>query len=421
MLRLAGTASTHVGQVRKTNQDRALFSPPLGAVADGMGGHRGGEQAAAITIDTFRQVSDPMTRDRLLETVRAANKAVYDEGERPELRGMGTTVVAAVLQPEERRLTMVNVGDSRGYRFRDGELEQITVDHSLVEELVQQGRISAEDAWSHPQRNIVTRALGLAAEVEIDVFELDAAHGDRLLLCSDGLSNEVSVEAISERLRDVVDPELAAQELVELALAGGGRDNISVVVLDVIDDEDPTAIRSAAESTTRPTPKAAATAFDTTQMNEVDENTGDGALQVEAPPIDGGVETDTPAQVVDHSPTTRRSSVLQGQRQRERSRAGLLGVAVIATFLVAFLGISWFASNAYFAAEDGGEVVIFKGRPGGILWIDPEVEERTGLFVDELTPAGIQKLEQELEWTSLGDASDFVDQLERVTASESEN
>ena len=441
MLRIEGAATTHAGQVRKTNQDRALFSPLVGAVADGMGGHQGGEQAAAITIEIFSNITEELSKDQLIQTVRAANKAVFDESERPELRGMGTTIVAAVLHASEHRVTMINVGDSRGYRLRNGELEQVTVDHSLVEELVRQGRITEDDALSHPQRNIVTRALGLGTDIEIDVFDLDAAHGDRLLLCSDGLFNEVSIDVIAERLRAVADPDQVAKELVELAVLGGGRDNISVVLLDVIDDEDPAAIRAAAEGARRPTPRAAATVFDTTVIEEVNgepnesvHSDGDARpggdvpprYDIPPPPVNGaspepaavseGFVTDE-IEPVAAAPFADAPVIDAGHVdavENDRSRARWVAVAVVATFLVAFLGINWFASSAYFAAAEAGEVVIFNGRPGGILWIDPEVEQRTGILVDDLAPAGEQKLEQELEWSSLDDAIDFVDQLERA-------
>lgn len=435
MLRMTATSVSHAGQIRKTNQDRAFSSPILGAVADGMGGHQGGEQAATIAIDILGSFTEPLSRDRLVDTVRAANKAVFDEGDRPELRGMGTTLVAAAIHPDEHRVTMVNVGDSRGYRFRDGELEQITVDHSLVEELIQQGRITEEDARSHPQRNIVTRALGLAEDIDIDVFDLEIMHGDRLLLCSDGLFNEIDEVVIADRLATVVDPEDAAAELVELAVESGGRDNVSVVLLDIVDDADPAAIRAEAESLRRATPKAAAAVFDTELIERVDvDHPGDVALAAGVRAADpdeqlvGTIEPDSltssdldggtiePASAAPFEDDIDLRSV-----QRDRGRARWVAVGVIVTFLIAFLGINWFASSAYFAAERSGEVVIFKGRPGGILWIDPEVEQTTGVAVDDLAPAGVQKLEQEIEWTSLADAVDFVDQLERVDTLESEN
>ena len=428
MMRVTGAALSHAGQIRKTNQDRALYTPLVGAVADGMGGHQGGEQAAAIAIDVFGRVDEPLTKDGLVDTVRAANQAVFDESERPELRGMGTTIVAAVLHPEERRLTIANVGDSRAYRLRDGELEQVTVDHSLVEELVRQGRISEEDAQSHPQRNIVTRALGLTADLDVDVFDLDARHGDRVLLCSDGLSNEVGVDEIADRLRSVDDPERAAEELIALAVAGGGRDNISVVLLDVVDDADPAAVRAAAESTPRPTPKAAAKVFDTAVIDEVELDTDDAGPDLddrqrteEYPPVDPAVSDDVYEVDRDLPDPVLLDPARMQAVDRDRSRTRWVGLAVIATCLVAFLGINWFASSAYFAAADSGEVVIFRGRPGGILWIDPDVEERTGVEVDELAPAGVQKLQQELEWTTLEDAVRFVEQLERVDTADPES
>ena len=411
MLKMTGVAVTHPGQIRKTNQDRALFSPNVGAVADGMGGHQGGEQAAAITIDIMSGLTGALSRERLVDTVRAANQAVFDESERPELRGMGTTIVAAALHTDEARITMVNVGDSRGYRLRGGELEQITVDHSLVEELVRQGRITEEDALTHPQRNIVTRALGLGNEIEIDVFDLDARHGDRVLLCSDGLFNEVEVEVIAEQLRTIAELDRAADVLVELACEGGGRDNISVVLLDIVDDDDPAAIRAAAEGSHRQMPAAAATVFDEV---EDDEN-----IAIDPNP------TDKVPTVIDHEPEPRSDpdrvrSVPEPDPlvEADRSRSRWVGLAVVLTLLVALLGINWYGGGAYFAAEESGQVVIFKGRPGGLLWVDPEVEVETGVSIDQLAPAGVQQLEQEVEWTSLSDAQTFVDQLDRVDSAE---
>ena len=398
--------ATNVGRVRKVNQDAVWANGSLFIVADGMGGHQGGEQAAAITIEIMGGLTGPLSRERLLDTVRLANRMVFDESERPELRGMGTTIVAAALHADEPRITMVNVGDSRGYRLRDGELRQVTVDHSFVEELIRQGRISEEDARSHPQRNIVTRALGLNSEIDIDVFDLDARHGDRLLLCSDGLFNEVAVDVIADQLRDIPDAELAAQVLVELAREGGGRDNISVVVLDVIDDADPAAIRRAAETARRPMPAAVAAVFENVEDDEgieIDPDPTDEVPRV----IDVGGPGPYAARSL--SPPVTPDPVVD----TDRSRSRWVALAVVGTFLIALLGINWYAGGAFFAAEESGEVVIFKGRPGGLLWVDPEVEAQTGVSIDELAPAGVQQLEQEVEWTSLEDAQTFVDQLER--------
>ncbi len=440
---MTGTAVTHAGQVRKTNQDRALFSPNVGAVADGMGGHQGGEQAAAITIEILGGLTGQLSKERLVDTVRAANRAVFDESERPELRGMGTTLVVAALHPADATITVVNVGDSRGYLLRQGTMRQITVDHSLVEELVRQGRITEEDALSHPQRNIVTRALGLSDEIEIDVFELDARHGDRLLLCSDGLFNEVAVDVIGDRLREVGDVEQAALELVELAVAGGGRDNISVVLLDVIDEADAGSIRHEAENARRPTPRAAATVFGGSSADEIasgdspDAEAESEQVSIDPLPTDRlpVIDDDGPADEQDSPESTssqplrpsppddRYDASTSGDRvtSRDRGRARWVAIAVVLTFLVAFLGINWFGSSAYFAAEQSGEIVIFRGRPGGILWVDPELEQSTGVAIVELAPAGRLKLEQALEWTSLDAAIEFVEQLERLEPDEADS
>jgi len=344
MLRMTGTALSHTGQVRKTNQDRAFFSPSVGAVADGMGGHLGGEQAASLTIEILGRLPENPTRERLLDTVRAANRAVFEESERPELRGMGTTIVAAALHPNERRVTMINVGDSRGYRLRASALEQVTVDHSLVEELVRQGRITAEEALSHPQRNIVTRALGLSEEIEIDVFDIDARHGDRLLLCSDGLFNEVEVSVIAEQLRTIPEPDRCAEVLVELARAGGGRDNISVVLLDLTDPEDPSAIRAELENVRRPTPRAAATVFE-----EVED---DPDLEIDPDPTDRVpfVSIDDPAPEPQRPAEPVRVVEADPLVDHDRRRSRWVAIAVVVTFLLALLGINWYGGSAYFAA-----------------------------------------------------------------------
>lgn len=413
MLRMTGSALSHTGQVRKTNQDRALYSPGVGAVADGMGGHLGGEQAATLTIEIMSRLADDPTRERLLDTVRAANRAVFEESERPELRGMGTTIVAAALHSHERRVTMVNVGDSRGYRLRDNELEQVTVDHSLVEELVRQGRITQEEAASHPQRNIVTRALGLSNEVEIDVFDLDARHGDRLLLCSDGLFNEVDVDVIAEQLRTIPEADRCAEVLVELAREGGGRDNISVVLLDLTDPEDPAVIRTELEQVRRPMPRAAATVFERVEDDPELDIDPDSTDRVPAVLVD----EPAPEQLTDENPRREAPSldpVLAPHVAADRRRSRWVALAVVGTLLLALLGINWYGGSAYFAGEESGQVVIFKGRPGGLLWVDPSPEVDTGVSVEELTPAGVQQLEQEVEWSTLADAQQFVDQLDRL-------
>jgi PPM family protein phosphatase len=233
----SGSASD-VGRVRTVNQDLALVRPDLYAVADGMGGHVGGEVAARVAVETLDQAFERVpTVDGLREAFSEANAAVWRESQsNRDLRGMGTTLTAvALVGGSEGRdvLALANVGDSRAYVFSGGEITQVTDDHSLAEERMRHGEMSEEEAAVHPQRHILTRALGVSAEVEADMWELQVRTGDRVLLCSDGLTNEVGTEEIAGILGEIDDPEEAAQRLLHVANEHGGADNITVVVVDV--------------------------------------------------------------------------------------------------------------------------------------------------------------------------------------------
>jgi protein phosphatase len=237
--------ATDVGRVRSVNQDNALAIEGLFAVADGMGGHRGGEVASEVAVRALRERAPVLTSIDLLEAIHLANDAILGQShEDPSLRGMGTTlcVLALVDADGDERLAIANVGDSRVYLFANGELEQMTDDHSLVAALVREGRLTPEEAEEHPQRNILTRALGIDHEVSVDAWEVPPFVGDRWVLCSDGLFNEVSVDQMAAVLRRLDDPTEAASELVRLANDGGGRDNITVLVVDVVDQEGHAAI-----------------------------------------------------------------------------------------------------------------------------------------------------------------------------------
>ncbi|HJR24186.1 MAG TPA: Stp1/IreP family PP2C-type Ser/Thr phosphatase, partial [Acidimicrobiales bacterium] len=243
-LRVRVGALTDTGRVRTINQDAYLVLEDLGlyAVADGMGGHQGGEVASQLAIEGLRSAYVDQAADALADAIAEANDRIYEAGSAdPNLAGMGTTVVAAVVLDGEQpdgvdQLLVANVGDSRAYLFRDGDLTQLTEDHSMVADLLREGRISEEEAEVHPQRNIVTRVLGVYDQVEIDFWPVDAVAGDRVVLCSDGLFNEVTDDQITSVLRRLADPQEAAAELVRRANEGGGRDNITVVLLDVVDD-----------------------------------------------------------------------------------------------------------------------------------------------------------------------------------------
>ncbi len=247
-LRAAGV--TDAGRVRSVNQDRYLIlANRMFVVADGMGGHRGGEVAAQMTVESLGVNADLVqSTSDLVKRLEQTNQAVLNRSnDDPELRGMGTTVTAvALFKPEAKNpvVSIINVGDSRTYRMRAGELEQLTEDHSVVAELMRTGRLSPEEARGHRQRSVLTRAVGVEPTLETDTLEVLVNAADRFLLCSDGLYTEVTDLKIAAVLRQLGDPAEAAKELVRLALQNGGRDNVTVLIIDVLDERDPSYVAS---------------------------------------------------------------------------------------------------------------------------------------------------------------------------------
>lgn len=238
MTTLGWGAVTDSGRIRDVNQDGVLSTERVFVVADGMGGHRGGEVASAIAVELMAETSAFNSVEELLEAVQRANREVLERAGRDRaLYGMGTTLVAlaAVTVDGTDLLCAVNVGDSRLYLRTTDAMMQLTEDHSLVEGMVQDGWITPEEAKVHPQRNVVTRALGVEEPLFVDAWELVPVAGDRYLLCSDGLNNELDDAEIEEILDHTADPQHAASELVRAACDAGGRDNVTVVVVDVVD------------------------------------------------------------------------------------------------------------------------------------------------------------------------------------------
>jgi serine/threonine protein phosphatase PrpC len=232
MLRAAETvAKTDTGLQRRDNEDSAYARSPVFVVADGMGGAQAGEVASRIAVETFEQglPEDGSPEERLASRAREANKRIHELSRtEPERAGMGTTLTAAYVDRDD--LSIAHVGDSRAYLFRDGALERLTQDHSLVDELVRRGKLTEEQAAEHPQRSIITRALGPEADVEVDTWTFPLRAGDIVLLCSDGLTSMISEERVAEVLARSTGLEEAAQGLIDEANHAGGRDNITVVL-----------------------------------------------------------------------------------------------------------------------------------------------------------------------------------------------
>ncbi len=264
MIRVVAGAATHVGRVREANEDSFLCANGLYFVADGMGGHSAGEVASDIAVTTLREVLSEagnivLASDDIAAAVRHANTAIHSESVLDSTKaGMGTTLTGlAVSNPFDHKAVVANVGDSRTYLWRHGELRQITKDHSHVQSLVDRGAITRAEARVHHQRNIVLRAMGIDSNVEIDTFEVDIEDGDRFIICSDGLVDEADDNEIEAEVRSSIGPQDLADRLVALANANGGRDNVTVLVVDF-------ALRASTDSTPVVTelPPIAATIMD---------------------------------------------------------------------------------------------------------------------------------------------------------------
>ncbi len=238
-LRIAEQAAlSDVGRARQSNEDSYLERAPLFVVADGMGGARAGEVASAIAVETARSSDVGASPEQDLATVvHDANREIYEKAQADsEHAGMGTTFTGALVTGSE--VAVGHVGDSRMYRFRDGELERLTQDHSLVEEFVRQGKLTPEEAEVHPQRSIITRALGPEPDVQVDTFTFPARAGDIYLICSDGLTGMVSEDEIAEIVGAGPNLGASAKRLIDTANRNGGRDNITVVLFRLEDDAD---------------------------------------------------------------------------------------------------------------------------------------------------------------------------------------
>jgi serine/threonine protein phosphatase PrpC len=426
MTSLRAGAATDVGRVRANNQDQLLVAEPLFAVADGMGGHAAGEVASETALDALHRVfaaTETRSPESVRSAVRSANRAVWDAAEsREELRGMGTTLTGVALVPSDdgEVVAVVNVGDSRTYRMRAGELTQITADHSLVAELVAEGRIRPEEAETHPQRHVLTRALGVYPDVDVDLLTFEPRVGDRYLLCSDGLSREVTDAQVASVLRRLDNPQDAARELVDMARENGGSDNITVVLVDIIldpaeapdgpldgslhEDGPPTALIPAVVIANGAGPPSAAPPAD--------------ASPADAPPADAP-PADAPPSAPGDSRRTRRRAAKAAKGPKVR----LVTIRVVGFFVLllaivgaGLAGTAWYARESYFVGVRSGQILIFKGRPGGVLWWQPTVASDPSLTVNGVEAHNLPALTAGVEESSLGAARLYVHNLQAEKA-----
>lgn len=416
MVALRAGAATDVGQVRTNNQDSHLTADPLYAVADGMGGAAAGEVASALAIEAlhngFHHSGTP-TADLLLQAAQAANRAVWDAAEaNPEMRGMGTTLVAIALV-DGPELAIINIGDSRLYVLHDHQLRQVTFDHNLVAEMVAQGRITPAEAEVHPRRNIMTRALGVEPEVPIDLFVEEPVPGDRYLLCSDGLPREVNDGLITSLLERFTDPREAARELVDEANRRGGNDNITVVVVDVVPGDGATRVGAAgaagAGASAGSTDATTALPFPDPGMGSPADPTATGVV----PAVPAAVPA---AEVApEHPPERSPAPRPEAPARRKRSILTVRVVVFILLFLIIIIGaaagIVWYARSSYFVGLKGSQIVIYQGRPGGVLGINPTLKRATPYTTSDVLAAAVPSLRSGQEEPSLSSATQYVQSL----------
>jgi serine/threonine protein phosphatase PrpC len=385
-MRLVFAAATDVGRMRKNNEDSYLSAKPVAAVADGMGGHSAGEVASAIAIEELAALgergpweNETAATDDLKQAILRANRRIREMAASDrKLNGMGTTLVA--LLEDGDMVHVANVGDSRGYLLRQGELSQVTVDHSLVQELVDDGRLSPEDAERHPQRSVITRALGIDPEVEFDLFTYKLQVGDRLLLCSDGLSDVVEPAQIRKVLLRVRSAQRAARELVTVANEQGGPDNITVIVVDAVDESAPV-IEDGGDTT-----------------GDLAAGSATGALPVVG---DADMDGDRRAGSGRAARAAKDRSLAMHRRLQRVLIAGIVVVAV-AALLVA--GRSFLFSR-YWVGFDGDAVAVFQGVPGDVAGIRfSRLVERSPVTRAQVPPGYAARLDDGVQADDLADA-----------------
>jgi protein phosphatase len=387
-------AASDVGLIRQVNEDSVQVRSRVAIVADGMGGHAAGEVASAIAVRAIEEAFEvEPTTDGLVAAVELANSRIIDDAlAHPERAGMGTTVVAVALVDDGGVVVpvVVNVGDSRAYQLRDGALRQLTVDHSVAEEWVRQGRLTPEEAAVHPRRHQLTRVLGLDGGVNVDVFPVDARSGDRILLCSDGLTNELDDTVIAELANEPHHLDDAVAALVRAANTHGGRDNISVVLIE-LDDVDETpgsntfAALMATSSAPPPAPPPAAPPADVVPVATPATDVTFAPAPAPAAAV-GEVARQAGAEEP-FTPTRRR-------RRRQRWftwRSAVFLIALGALVYAAAWIVGQYANSSYYlgvyrAPGHVATVGVYQGQPSGVLWYKPKFAKDTGVPFNQLRP-----------------------------------
>ena len=393
---------TDVGRQRSVNEDSLVLAPPFFAVADGMGGAKAGEVASAMAAETFEGEADSgePAEAQLTRILREANRRIYELAVSDDShRGMGTTVTAAKVTGDE--VSLGHVGDSRAYRLRDGELEQLTRDHSLVAELERSGQITPEAAEHHPQRSIITRALGPEPDVQVDTYTLAGRDGDLFLICSDGLTSMISDDELRSILRSSDGLEEVAESLVRAANQSGGKDNITVVMFRLGNGD------GGAEL-----PKEDDTIAGQLKATEVHEAAFDE--RTEPHPVAELSELPPDATIV--APR----QALPASAPAPRRRGGRLKTAAKTLFALAILaaigtGLYALSRQVYFiGTNDAGLVTLYRGVPYELPFgIDLYEQQYASGVPARAIPGTRRKRVLDHEWRGREDAEDLLRTLER--------
>ena len=355
-------ASSDTGTLRVQNEDSYLAQKGMFVVADGMGGHNAGEVASAMAIKMLGEAQTKGIADanQLAKIIEQINNSIFQTAaNQTDQRGMGTTLTVLALTPSdsstEVSVAVANIGDSRTYLLRSNEFRQVSVDHSYVQDLVSEGLITREEARTHARRNIVTRALGIEPTVAVDTWPLPLIDGDRYILCSDGLVDEVTDEAIEKCVKQQIEPQKVADQLVAIANANGGRDNITVIVVDVVADGNTTTSISSPQIKTAPAKKS-------------------------------------------------------------MIKKLVASTAIAAVVVVAVVLVSSYLRSGYFVAYENAEtdarVLVYRGK--NFLWVSPTIEADSTLIREDLSFGLSKEISARPSFSSSADAQDYVNQIRDV-------
>jgi len=396
-MKLAAGARSDIGRLRKRNEDAYLLKDGLFVVADGMGGHRGGDVASNLALETIESATSPkFTLQELVDEIKNANHAVLERGESDrDLRGMGTTITAVMV--EDSKAHVAHVGDSRAYLLRGGTLQQLTEDHTLVQRMVREGRLSEDEAARHPQRSVLTRALGVDEEIPVDELTLDVHPGDRVLVCTDGLTSMVDRNRIQKILEREKDPQIAADKLIDAANKAGGDDNITVIVLDFQEDDGNSTVAMPSDSS-RPSSEEGSPSAPTETRSAGAPEDGESATGV-IPVLREGEEGGPP-------------------RKRSKARWRRVGVWVgvlVLLIVAAVIGARAYVGHQWYVGESNGRVAIYNGIPTKVVGFElSHVKENTSLDArqaERLQPWS--GLKDGITAESLADARTIVEQIRR--------